>query len=193
MMLALLLAVELARWSTNGPRDAFTSDVAVAAGPHPRIFAIAYDVVDGSSIYGSEDGGSSWERAGSAPIGPFIELETDPHDPDRLFAATFFAGFSGFWTTLYRSLDGGASWTQRQQVIGPPSGSSSCEVAFDAVEPGIVYASYGGIPSIDRSDDGGETFTGFSVAVFRRAARVRRRRHVDRGGRHDGLRQPRSR
>ena len=162
MMLALLLAVELARWSTNGPRDAFTSDVAVAAGAHPRIFAIAYNAVDGSGIYRSEDGGSSWERAGSCAHGPFIELETDPHDPDRLFAATLFAGFSGFWTKLYRSLDGGATWTQRQQLIGPPiGGSRSCEVAFDAVEPGIVYASYGGNSSIYRSEDRGEIFTGF--------------------------------
>ena len=192
MMLALLLAVELARWSTNGPRDAFTSDVAVAAGSHPRIFAIAYNAVDGSSIYRSEDGGSSWERAPGL-IGPFIELETDPHDPDRLFAATFFAGFSGVWTTLYRSLDGGASWTQRQQHIGPRAGSSSCEVAFDAVEPGIVYASYGG-HFVDLSQRGrGRDFHRLSVAVFRRAARVRRRRHIDRDGGHDGLCQPRPR
>ena len=161
MHLALLLAVELARWSTNGPRDAFPSDVAVAAGSHPRIFAVAYKAVDGSSIYRSEDGGSSWARAESAPIGPFIDLETDPHDPDRVFATTLFVGFSGFWTTLYRSLDGGASWIQAQQHIGPPSGSPSCEVTFDAVEPGIVYVSYGGISLIDRSNDGGETFTTF--------------------------------
>ncbi len=135
-------------------------------------------------------------RAGSAPPGSSARsssCETDPHDPDRLFAATLFAGFSGFWTTLYRSLDGGASWTQRQQLIGPVSGPQSCEVAFDAVEPGIVYASYGGIPSIDRSEDGGETFTGFpspfSGALLASAADG----DVDRDGGHDGLFQPRPR
>ena len=75
MHLALLLAVELARWSRNGPREAFTSEVGVAAEFDPRIFAIAYNAVDGSGIYRSEDGGSIWERAGAAPGGPFIELE----------------------------------------------------------------------------------------------------------------------
>jgi len=158
MMLALLLAVELARWSTNGPRDASPSDVAVAAGPHPRIFAIAYGGVAGGGIYRSEDEGASWGRAaGSPPAEEFVELETDPHDPDRLFAATRHAGFSGFTMTLYRSLDGGATWTQRHGLYL----ASSCEVAFDAVEPGIVYVSYGFISSLYRSDDGGETFTGF--------------------------------
>jgi len=157
MMLALLLAVELARWATNGPQGAFTDGVAVAAGPHPRIFAIAYDVAEGGGIYRSEDGGSSWERAaGSLAAESLVELETDPHDPERLFAATQHAGFS-VTTNLYRSLDGGATWTQQHGLYL----ASSCDVAFDAVEPGIVYVSYGFYSSIYRSDDGGETFNSF--------------------------------
>ena len=186
MMLALLLAVELARWSTNGPRDAFTSDVAVAAGSHPRIFAIAYNAVDGSGIYRSEDGGSIWERAGPAPGGPFIELETDPHDPDRLFAATLVVGFSGVWTTLYRSLDGGASWTQRQQQHnGPLAGVAvlRSRVRRRRARHRLRVLREHFVDLSERRR--GRDFHRLSVAILRCAARVRRRRHVDRGGGHD--------
>jgi photosystem II stability/assembly factor-like uncharacterized protein len=58
-------------------------------------------------------------------------------------------------STLYRSLDGGKTWAQRLTVFGP----TSCDLAFDSVVAGTLYASYSSRPGLFRSDDGGETFT----------------------------------
>ena len=84
-------------------------------------------------------------RSGSAPScarRPFIRLATDPHDPGSPLRRELSSSASPRYSASYRSVDGGASWTQRQQQHNGPLGTSqSCAVALDAVEPGSVYAS----------------------------------------------------
>lgn len=58
----------------------------------------------------STDGGATWQRTALEVAGSVGYLALHPHEPDTLYAATYETG-------LYRSEDGGASWT----VLKEPS------------------------------------------------------------------------
>ena len=165
LVLPLLLAVDLVGgWQTTGPANGgYTSEVAVAAGSGDRVYAAAFDSGRGNGVYRSDDGGGSWERVSDTPGPDFIIwLAVDPYDPDHVFAATLHAGFSGFTIGVFRSLDGGVTWTHVHGMFL----ASTCHLAFDPGAPGVLYLSYGGqfpFLSVYRSDDGGETFTAFTA------------------------------
>jgi photosystem II stability/assembly factor-like uncharacterized protein len=59
----------------------------------------------GDSIYRSDDGGRSWQRAGNAPWQKFLDAAflADPSAPEKLY----LAGASG----IYGSTDGGRIWS----------------------------------------------------------------------------------
>ncbi len=81
-------------------------------------------------VYRTDDGGRSWqrilyvnERTGCA------DLELDPNNPDKLFAAMYeyrrspwFYQSGGPGSGLYRSVDGGDSWTRLEPEDGMPEG-----------------------------------------------------------------------
>jgi len=78
-----------------------------------------YKANDARGLYRSKDGGQNWERVKhSGPDTGFVDVVFDPTDPDTLFAASyerrrrawnFSAGGEG--SRIYRSRDGGDSWT----------------------------------------------------------------------------------
>lgn len=158
----LLLAVVLAAgWETHGPELSYVSAIVVSAGDDRRLYALGGGPSAQSAVFRSMDGGVSWKRLADAPPAEFfIDLQGDPRNPGRLFAATLHAGFSNFTTRLYRSVDGGETWTKLQAIYG----SSSCSVAVDAIRPDTLYVAYGGGgPLFFRSEDGGESFVGRSA------------------------------
>jgi photosystem II stability/assembly factor-like uncharacterized protein len=125
----------------------------------------------GDGMYKSSDGGQSWTHIGlddSAAIG---RVAVDPTNPSVAYAAASGSisrtvGQRG----LYKTTDGGTTWTQ---VLAPPNATTGAiDVAIDPANPQRVYASlwdhhrnngarvYGGIGSgLFRSDDGGATWT----------------------------------
>jgi hypothetical protein len=145
----LLAAVLTTDWSQTGLSFEFVTRMAAGPGSQPRLYAFAT-----SGLYRSDDGGSTWQRKpgllASVPIG----LAVDPNDPDRVFVADLFGGFSGYTARLLVSDDGGETWTEKLSVRD----ATSCSIAVDPVFPGGVYVSFGGIPRFFRSDDGGATF-----------------------------------
>ncbi len=95
-------------------------------------------------VYKSSDGGATWrktlfvsENAGA------IELVMDPNNPDVLFAATWHRqrrawNFveSGEDSGIYRSIDGGESWTR----LSFPEGSGIGRIGLAMFNSDLVYA-----------------------------------------------------
>jgi photosystem II stability/assembly factor-like uncharacterized protein len=123
-------------------------------------------------IYRSCDGGQTWEqilfrgeRSGA------IDLAMDPHNPRILYAAFWEAGRTpwemssgGPGSGLFKSTDGGDSWTEITRKPGLPKGTlGKIGLAVSPARPervwALVEAEEGGL---FRSDDGGERWAKLS-------------------------------
>lgn len=129
-------------------------------------------------LYVSEDGGDSWERvlAGENDTTGAVDIAIDPGDPDNLLVAMWdhqrlasHRIYAGEGSGVWRSTDGGASWTE----VAIPHGLEAHDVgrigvAFAASDPSRAYAIVGnklngtGV-GFFRSDDGGATWTKTAV------------------------------
>ncbi|HEX8793512.1 MAG TPA: hypothetical protein VF765_21365 [Polyangiaceae bacterium] len=128
-------------------------------------------------VYKTTDGGSTWTQIlkGANLSTGCSELTMDPKNPDVLFAGmwdfrrkgwTFRSGGDGpdapSASGLYRSADGGTTWTQLtpKDNTGLPEGPwGRVEVQIAPSDPHVVYAFIEGKSSaLFRSDDGGQTW-----------------------------------
>jgi photosystem II stability/assembly factor-like uncharacterized protein len=119
-------------------------------------------------IYRTDDGGKSWKQIlfKNDKTG-VIDLSMDANNPDVLYATTWevyrkpwilWSGGEG--SGLYKSVDGGDTWTELTQKPGLPKGIwGKSTVSVSPADSKRVYvnveAENGGLY---RSDDGGETF-----------------------------------
>ncbi|MFQ5690360.1 MAG: WD40/YVTN/BNR-like repeat-containing protein [Gemmatimonadota bacterium] len=145
------------------PRDPNTVYVAALGdvwGPSPE-----------RGVYRSRDGGRTWknvlyrdENTGA------IDLVLDPSRPDVLYASLlelrrFPWGFrsAGPGTGLFKSTDGGDTWTELTDRPGLPSGlKGRIGIAVSPARPDRVWAIVDaelGKKGVFRSDDGGATWT----------------------------------
>jgi len=126
-------------------------------------------------VYKTTDGGRTWQRTlGDAEWTGATDLLIDPRDPKRLYAATWqrhrtVAGYlgGGPGTAIYRSEDGGSTWTKLSQ--GLPAGSmGKIGLALSPQQSDVVYAAIeldrrsGGV---FRSANRGESWTKMSAEV----------------------------
>lgn len=163
-------------YSTSWPETWTQAMGAVATAPDGTVFAgtgepnpgggsITYE---GTGLYRSSDGGRSWRFSGLRDSGAISAITIDPRNPRRMFVAAAGSLYNGGGQRgVYRSLDGGHSWTK--VLAGATEFTGATEVFLDGRNR--LYAvmwdhrrqpqlrSYGGVGSgVFRSDDGGQTW-----------------------------------
>jgi photosystem II stability/assembly factor-like uncharacterized protein len=133
----------------------------------PRLFtALALSaLVWLGGLHRAEAGVDVW-----TPIGPYggniSSLAIDPQNPATLYAA-IRDGYSSVQTGVFKSTDGGATWSAAN--IGLPSPPAIEQLVIDPLTPTTLYAvsSAGGIY---KSTDGGGTWSGLPNAGIYRMA-----------------------
>ena len=124
--------------STDGGR---TWDGPVAEPPH--MHAAAVDPANpnvvfaggGEGIHRSTDGGFTWSLTYELPVLDHLRaLAIDPTDPSRMYAGAYFS-------STYRSLDGGRSWSPYSDGLPPNEWVMDVDVLADgsAAVAGIRY------------------------------------------------------
>ena len=161
-------------WKHAGFR---TADAISKIRVHPTNPDIVYAAVFGKysvpseerGVYKSTDGGATWKRVlfRDAKSGA-VDLAIDRTNPQVLYAALWEAyrkeyqmSSGGAGSGLFKSTDGGETWTEITRATGLPSGLvGKIGVALTAAKPGRVYAlienENGGL---FKSDDAGATWT----------------------------------
>ncbi|MBA3852785.1 MAG: hypothetical protein C0503_00130 [Gemmatimonas sp.] len=92
----------------------------------------------GDGVYRSRDGGRSWQRMGLANSQHIGRILVDPRDGNTvLVAAEGPLWSSGGERGVYRSTDGGATWTAALQI---DENTGVTDMEFDPSNPDVVYA-----------------------------------------------------
>ena len=130
---------------------------------------IRNDVIPGTGVYLSTDGGKTWRRMGLEKVGQIARIVIDPHDPDHVVIATL----GHEWNAnpdrgVYVTTDGGKTWRKSLYVndhtgaIDVAMQSGNGQVLFAATWQAVrqPWALHDGGPGsgIWRSTDGGETW-----------------------------------
>ncbi|HJR59991.1 MAG TPA: hypothetical protein VJ813_11350 [Vicinamibacterales bacterium] len=97
---------------------------------------------DGNGVYKSVDGGQKWTKAGLPNAGRIGRIVVHPKNPDVVLVAASGRLYSENPDRgLYRSTDGGSTWTKTldHKVDGRPIGA--IDIAMDPSNPNTLYAS----------------------------------------------------
>lgn len=95
---------------------------------------------EGDGIWRSEDGGQTWEHPDSQLRGlRVMALAVHPTDPRTLLAGAWHATNTNDGAGIYRSTDGGDSWTLTD-VPDNPYELEVNDIVYDPLDPQIAYA-----------------------------------------------------
>lgn len=160
-----------ASWDRTLPAG-YACDLAVHPANAATVYAAVGDNNTDAGVYRSTDGGTTWSRlAGGLPApGDInrIRLAVAPSSPSRLYALISsrvpFGGLLG----LYRTTNGGTSWTRLHNAPatlfgGNNQGWYDIAVAVSPTDPALVLI--GGV-DLYRSANGGNSWTNVSGSVL---------------------------
>ncbi|MEP6884179.1 MAG: glycoside hydrolase [Gammaproteobacteria bacterium] len=121
---------------------------AIAVAPSdPRIIYVASgeglhrpDLSVGNGMYRSSDAGRSWTHLSLEDAQQIPSIAVDPHDANRVYAAVLGHPYGpSAQRGLYRSLDGGTTWTK---VLDRGENTGSSFVRIDPYDPQTLYAGF---------------------------------------------------
>ncbi len=135
--------------------------------------AMRGNTTHGDGVYRSTDAGTTWTHVGLAETHNIGRILIHPRDPHLLYVAAFGHRFGpNPQRGVYRSRDGGATWTC---VLSLGDGTGAIDLAMDAQAPAVLYAAMwqarrspgafvtrGPQSGLYRSTDGGDTWTDLS-------------------------------
>jgi len=176
-------------WVKRGLADSGSfGRIAVDPANPNRIFAAAAGTVSTSvsqrGIYRSTDGGDTWQQVLEPPNDTTggADLAIDPSNPNRIFATLWdhhrnngARTYGGVGSGLYRSLNGGTTWTRLENITPPLASYDTAQtgltssttlgrigVAIAPSDPSRVYVVSGNQTGADKgfyvSNDGGDSF-----------------------------------
>jgi photosystem II stability/assembly factor-like uncharacterized protein len=136
------------RWQTLGPFAAAVLALAVDPADPANVYAATSG---GAEVWKSADGGATWSglHQGEPRYGDAKALAIDPRHPSIIYLADYFRG-------VFKSIDGGTSWSQAGLVLPNPSRSTLRSLAIDPRHPRTLYA--GGSDGVFKTINGGATW-----------------------------------
>jgi len=131
----------------------------------------------GDGVYRSTDQGRTWTHLGLAATKQIAQVRIHPNNPDVVYVAAQGDRWKGTPDRgIYRTIDGGKTWTLL--LKGENATSGAVDLSMDATNPRILYAAFwdhqrlpwlvrsGGSGSgIWKSIDGGETWNRLSTGL----------------------------
>jgi len=162
-------------WKHMGLKESYAiGEIAV----HPTNENILYVAAQGNiwkpnkerGVYRSVDGGTTWQQVlkGKDDSTGCVDVKIDPLNPAIIYASMWKAGrkpyaleAGGTGSGLYKSIDGGTTWTLISENPGLPKGlNGKINVAISFTQHDHVWASVENIENggIYKSTDGGETW-----------------------------------
>ena len=113
-----------------------------------------------AGLFTSTDQGGHWSTARLEPLNPkgqtyCRDIRETPGDPKTIWVAGG-AGFQSDVGVLFRSKDGGSTWTRMNMGVKPKT--TMFAVAFDERQPNRMYCGTSG-GEVFASEDGGESWT----------------------------------
>ncbi|MGE5834427.1 MAG: hypothetical protein ACM4AI_08125 [Acidobacteriota bacterium] len=143
------------RWVSVGPRN--ITCVILALACHPTDPNVLYAGAEFGGVWKTSNGGASWRPTMDDLINPCVAaLAVSRSQPNMIYAGMSpgKVGTGGGTTvTLYRSDNGGASWSPRTATM-----STFCRaLALHPTNPAILY--FGGDLGVEKSINGGASWT----------------------------------
>ena len=99
---------------------------------------IRSNVISGKGLYKSTDAGQSWSFIGLPEAGQIGGVAVHPNSPDTVFAAALGHPFGkNEQRGVFRSTDGGASWTN---VLFASDSTGAIDIEMNPADPDLLYA-----------------------------------------------------
>lgn len=132
----------------GGSGDDFRFTMSIAIDPTDSQIVYAgtggpLNTFSGGAVYKTVDGGATWEKMNLGNNFDFsvVDIAIDPNDSDVIWIVTSSFGFGGFGGTLYRSGDGGGTWSSIFSLT--PFGGAFLTLAVKPNDSNTVFTGSG--------------------------------------------------
>jgi photosystem II stability/assembly factor-like uncharacterized protein len=130
---------------------------------------VLYACAPGSQLFKSDNGGASWQSISDDIPSPGVtDVAIDSTAPNTLYMITGDgerANFNPFSSGLYKTTDGGVTWSTTGLSYTLPSNTTLSCIVINPKNPQIIMV--GGTGGIFRSNDGGANFSRTSTVATR--------------------------